>query len=189
VSAPEQLTFEDSRHVPLPRLTAGYAALAAAPTESGRLRAIVRRLERGGVRETPDAAELDTDLGLIGDAWSRSRSRDRNMQLTVMRHDVATLIANGQPLTLFGDNLFVDLDIGASNLPPGTRLRIGECIVEVTPEPHTGCKLFKQRFGFDALRFTALQELSGHNLRGIHLFVVEPGSVRVGDTIDVFSRP
>jgi len=174
--------------MPLPRLTAGYAALARAPTESGRLRAIVRRLERGGARETPDSAALDTDLGLVGDVWSRSRSRDRNMQLTVMRYDVAMLIANGQPLTLFGDNLFVDLDIAATNLPAGARLRIGQCVVEVTPEPHTGCKLFTQRFGFDALRFTALKELSGHNLRGIHLFVVEPGIVRVGDVIDVLSR-
>lgn len=188
MSAPEQLTFEDSRHVPLAQLTAGYAALAAAPRESGRLRAIVRRLARGGPREMPDAAELDTDRGLVGDAWSRGRARDRDMQLTVMRHDVASLVANGQPLTLFGDNLFVDLDIAAGNLPAGTRLRIGHCVVEVTPEPHTGCKLFKERFGFDALRFTALKEFRGHNLRGIHLFVVEPGVIRVGDAIDVLSR-
>ena len=37
-----------------------------------------------------------------------------------------------------GDNLFVDLDLSAANLPPGTRLRVGAAVVEVTPKPHTG---------------------------------------------------
>ena len=72
-----------------------------------------------------------------------------------MRHDVAALIANGQPLTLFGDNLFVDLDISTANLPSGTRLRVGEALVEVTPKPHNGCSKFEGRFGADALRFVA----------------------------------
>jgi hypothetical protein len=43
---------------------------------------------------------------------------------------------------LFGDNLFVDLDISAANLPCGSRLRVGDAIVEVTPKPHNGFSKF-----------------------------------------------
>jgi len=105
-----------------------------------------------------------------------------------MRRDIAALIANGQPLTLFGDNLFVDLDISQENLPAGTRLQLGECVVEVTPEPHTGCRKFSDRFGQDALRFTTIPRIREHNLRGIHWKVIESGEVRVGDSITVISR-
>jgi hypothetical protein len=57
---------------------------------------------------------LTSDDGLPGDAWSRQRRRDVDAQLAVMRREVAELIANGQPLTLFGDNLFVDFDLSAA---------------------------------------------------------------------------
>ena len=184
---PGNIVIDETRHVALQALTDRYATLAPAPADHGRLTGIVRRLE-DGTREQPETAVLDETLGLVGDKWGRGRSPDIQMQITVMRLDVAALIANGQPLTLFGDNLFVDLDITTGNLPAGTRLTLGECMLEITPEPHTGCKKFKQRFGFDALKFTALEELGGHNLRGIHWRVVEPGTIRVGDTIDVLSR-
>jgi MOSC domain-containing protein YiiM len=105
-----------------------------------------------------------------------------------MRREVAELIANGQPLTVFGDNLFVDLDISAANLPTGTRLRVGEAIVEVTPKPHNGCVRFKGRFGADALRFVQAPTTRDQNFRGIYWKVVEPGEVGIGATIEVLSR-
>lgn len=182
------IVIDETRHSAITTLTDGYAALAPAPVDHGQLTGIVRRLE-DGTREQPGTAVLDETIGLVGDKWGRGRSPNVEMQVTVMRQDVAGLIANGQPLTLFGDNLFVDLDITTSNLPAGTRLALGECVLEVTPEPHTGCKKFKERFGFDALKFTARKELRGHNLRGIHWRVIQSGTIRVGDTIDVLSRP
>jgi MOSC domain-containing protein YiiM len=181
---PEHVAIDATRHLPLKALTDGCSALAAAPADRGRLTGIVRRLERG-MRDAPESAKLDTALGLVGDRWSRGRAPDLGMQLTVMRQDVAELVANGQPLTLFGDNLFVDLDITSSNLPTGTRLSVGECVVEVTPEPHTGCPKFKARFGHDALKMTALRKYRDCNLRGIHWRVIEPGMIRIGDPIDV----
>jgi MOSC domain-containing protein YiiM len=105
-----------------------------------------------------------------------------------MRRDVAELIAAGQPLTLFGDNLFVDLDISAANLPLGTRLRVGEAVVEVTAKPHNGCFKFKGRFGQDALFFVQAAPTRDQNLRGIYWKVVAPGEVSVGDPIRVLSR-
>ena len=108
------------------------------------------------------------------------------MQITVMRRDVAELIANGQPLTVFGDNFFVDLDISEANLPPGSRLRVGEALVEVTAKPHTGCMKFQQRFGPAALRL--VNERKDLNLRGIYFRVVEPGQIAAGSAIEVLSR-
>jgi MOSC domain-containing protein YiiM len=132
----------------------------------------------------------ELELGVPGDAWSRLPApRDLDMQLAVMNRDVATLIAAGQPLTTFGDNLYVDLDLSAANLPFGTRLRVGRALVEMTPHPHNGCAKFNARFGNDALRFVQRAETRANNWRGVYWRVVEPGEIAVGDAIEVVARP
>jgi hypothetical protein len=141
-----------SRHLALAALEAGLRVLPEAGKDAGRLALIVRR-RADGVRETPERTRLTPAEGVPGDGWSRRPPRDPEAELAVMRRDVAEIIANGQPLTVFGDNLFVDLDISAANLPLGTRLRVGQAVVEVTAKPHNGCHKFKARFGEDALRF------------------------------------
>jgi MOSC domain-containing protein YiiM len=130
---------------------------------------------------------LSREEGVPGDGWTRRPPRDPEAQLAVMRRDVAELIANGQPLTLFGDNLFVDLDVSAANLPAGTRLRVGGALVEMTAKPHDGCSKFKGRFGQDALRFVQAPSTRSSNLRGVYWKVLEPGDVCVGDPIEVLS--
>ena len=167
----------------------GYLAAAApAPKDAGRVVAIVRRGE-GGRRETLDHVELTPEGGLPGDAWGRKERRTTETQITVMQADVARQIAGGQPLPLFGDNLYVDLDLSAGNLPAGSRVRAGRAVLEVTPKPHNGCKKFVARFGEEAMRFVAAPETRHLNLRGIHMRVVEGGEVAAGDPIEVLSRP
>ncbi len=161
--------------------------LARSPADSGRVALIVRRVA-GGRREILDHVEVSADAGVTGDAWGRKPLRDPEMQIAVMQVDVAQLIANGQPLTLFGDNLILQLDLSASNLPAGTRLRVGSALLEVTPFPHNGCRKFQARFGPDALRFVSMKTLRHRNLRGIYMRVVEPGNVRPGDRVDVLAR-
>ncbi len=180
----------------LDRLERGLERLASAPTDVGRVESLVSR-GRSGERTTRDTAELSPESGLEGDRWARDRvaGEERygadyaDMQVTVMAAPVARLIANGQPLALFGDNLFVDLDLSAANVPPGSRLRIGRAKLEVTPFPHEGCAKFKQRFGAAALRLVSGRAQRERNLRGIYLRVLEPGRVRIGDEVSVLSRP
>lgn len=179
---------DPATHLPFDTLLTSLRALPAGPTDHGRLTLIVRR-RAGGVRETPAATVLTREEGVPGDDWSRRPPRDPEAQLAVMRREVAELIANGQPLTIFGDNLFVELDISARNLPTGARLLVGDALVEVTPKPHNGCRKFNSRFGNDALRFVQDKPTRHQNLRGIYWKVIEAGEVRVGDAVQVLSRP
>ena len=176
-----------ARHLPLAALEAGLHALTRPPAAAGRLALVVRR-RPDGVRETPERAHLTPEDGVPGDGWARRPPRDPEAQLAVMRRDVAELVANGQPLTIFGDNLFVDLDISAANLPVGSRLRVGEAVVEMTAKAHNGCLKFKGRFGQDALRFVNVAPTRALNLRGVYWKIVEPGWAGVGSAIQVLAR-
>ncbi len=179
---------EPARHRSFAELETGLRALPPAPKDAGRLTLIVR-CPAPDAREILQRTQLSPDDGLPGDKWGHNPSRKPAAQLTVMQHGVAGLIANGQPLALFGDNLHVDLDLSAANLPVGSRLRVGGAVVEVTPMPHDGCSKFNARFGNDALRFVNAKSTRHLNLRGIYWRVIEAGDVEVGSFIEVMSRP
>jgi MOSC domain-containing protein len=179
---------DPSRHLPFVVLQESLRALPAAPRASGRLALVVRRAPDKS-RETPGTVALRSARGVPGDAWDIQPNANPEAALTVMQIGVAALIANGQPLTVFGDNLFVDLDLSRENLPIGSRVRVGGSLLEVTAKPHNGCHKFAARFGQDALRLVADPGLRHRNLRGIYMRVVEPGDVTVGDPVEVMFRP
>ena len=69
-----------------------------------------------------------------------------------MNSRVAALVAqNKNRWQLAGDQLYIDIDLSDENLPAGTQIAIGSAIIEVTAQPHTGCKKFVERFGLDAM--------------------------------------
>ncbi len=82
-----------------------------------------------------------------------------------------------------GDQLFVDLDLSAANLPTGTRLALGSAILEITAQPHAGCAKFSARFGPDALRFVNGPLGRELRLRGVYARVVQAGGLRTGDAV------
>jgi len=135
-------------------------------------------------RERPDRVRLEADAGIPGDAWGRQQGR----AITAMEFDVAELIANGQPLALFGDNFYLTLDLSTDNLPAGSRVRVGGAVLEVTAMPHNGCRKFRARFGADALQFVSKTELRHRNLRGIYMRTVEGGEIAPGDPAEVIAR-
>lgn len=159
------------------------------PQGQGTVRLIVLR-KGDGVHETPSMAELSPECGIAGDRWQTSSAQRLDSQVSLMNARAAELVADDQPLDLPGDNLIVDLDLGESALPTGSRVRVGTAVLEVTPLPHTGCQKFSARFGQDALRWVNWKEHRDRHLRGILCRVIEAGSVSIGDQCRVLlERP
>src|SRR5687767_626918 len=178
------------KHLSLEELAAALPAVLQSPTDEGTLDLIVRR-PAVGRRDVLDAGELDLETGLVGDTWSIRGSRRTkdgsphpDMQINVMNSRVIAMIAGEKTRWgLAGDQLYVDLDISAANLPPGARLAIGAAVIEVTAQPHTGCAKFLQRYGADATNFVNSPRGRELNLRGINARVVTPGRIQTGDTV------
>ena len=177
------------RHLTREEVEAGLDVVRAAPQDEGLLELIVRR-PAVDEREAVDEAELDLEQGLVGDNWlARGRSSGRkpanvNTQVTITGARAIALVAGSRDRwPLAGDQLYVDLDLSRENLPPGTRLAIGTAVVEVSAEPHTGCKKFASRFGLEALKVFDTDEGLALCLRGINTRVVVAGTVRAGDAV------
>jgi hypothetical protein len=159
----------------------------APPVGRGTVRGFCVR-KGDGVHESPDRVEITRDDGIVGDRWTLDDDPERLSQLTLINATVSELVAHDhRPYYDTGDNFHVDLDLSDAALPVGTRLRIGSAVVRITPEPHTGCKLFVARFGQDAMRWVNGKDRRGLHLRGIHCELLEPGAVEAGDDIVVIS--
>jgi MOSC domain-containing protein YiiM len=172
-------------------LAAGLSTIEAAPTDRGVLELIVRRPETLA-RESVDAAELSLDVGLVGDNWLARGSRhtddgsaEPERQLTLMNARAIDLFAGGDKARWpeAGDQLYIDLSLAETNVPAGTRLAIGDAVVEVSPLPHTGCAKFLERFGRDVSQFVTTGDGMRLHLRGINAFVVTPGTISTGDAV------
>jgi len=171
-------------------LDAGLDHVLASPHDDGIVAMVVAR-PGVGERVVLEKGELDTEVGLVGDTWVGRFNRhtadgepDPLAQVTLMNARAAALVARSEERwPLAGDQLYVDLELGNSNLPAGTRLEVGTAVVEITHEPHTGCAKFAERFGADATRFVNSPVGREHNLRGVNARVVIGGIVRPGDAI------
>ena len=161
------------------------------PADNGRVELIVRRPEVEA-REVLEEATIDPDVGLVGDNWSvkpslKTGAPNPEAQLTLMNARVAALVAGGDDRERWaqaGDQLYVDLDLSGANVPPGTRLRLGDTVViEVSAEPHLGCGKFLKRFGVEAQKLVNSAVGRELNMRGINTTVITGGVVRTGDPI------
>jgi len=182
----------DVKHLTMTELEAGLDEIRQSPKAEGVLAMIVRRPQTEE-REILHEGALDLHHGLVGDNWRRrgsSLSADGlahpEMQLNIMNTRVIQLVAQDKERwSLAGDQLFMDLDLSAENLPPGTQIALGSAVIEVTAQPHNGCKKFVARFGLDAMKFVNSDVGKALHLRGINAKVVQPGVIRVGDVVKV----
>ena len=181
--------MSEARHLTMAELEAGLDTIRQSPRDEGVLELIVRRPQTDA-REVLEEGELDLAEGLVGDNW-RSRGSSggagpavADKQLTLMNARVIALLAQmKERWPLAGDQLFVDFDLSAANVPPGTRLAVGSAVIEVTAPPHTGCKKFTERFGADAMAFVNSPVWKDLHLRGVNARVVKAGVVHVGDAV------
>jgi MOSC domain-containing protein YiiM len=170
------------QHLTINELEAGLDEIRQAPRDRGVLRLIVRR-PKVNEREVLEEGYLDPARGLVGDTWElRGRPAHPDMQLNVMNARAIALVAQSPDRwALAGDQLYIDLDLSADNLPPGARFALGSAVIEVTEQPHTGCGKFAARFGTDAVKFVNSAEGKKLRLRGLNAKVAVPGVIRVGD--------
>ncbi|HEY0072792.1 MAG TPA: MOSC domain-containing protein [Abditibacteriaceae bacterium] len=182
--------MNEIKHLTIAELDAGLGEIRRSPKDNGTLKLIVRR-PQVEAREILESGELDSVQGLVGDSWKErgsSRSEDGaahpDMQLNIMNaRAIAVISPDESRWPLAGDQLFIDLDLSEENLPAGTRLSIGEAIIEVTNQPHTGCKKFVARFGLDAMKWVNSEVGKQLHLRGINAKVVQAGTIKTGDSV------
>ena len=184
-----------AEHLSMSELEAGLDEIKKSPADRGILKMIVCRPEVDK-RKILEQGELDPESGLVGDNWKTlgsSRTNDGfghpEMQLNIMNSRAISLIGGSEERwKLAGDQLFIDLNLSDENLPVGSRLKIGDAIVEVTAIPHNGCKKFTERFGIDAVKFVNSPIGKELHLRGINAKVIQAGTISAGDCVKKISK-
>jgi hypothetical protein len=177
-------------HLTTAEIDAGLTALGASPADSGTVEMIVARPDNLQ-RTVLQSADFDTAQGLIGDNWLARGSKHTEdgsavpgAQIALMNSRVIQSLApDRERWALAGDQLFVDLELSAANLPPGQRLSVGSVILEITDVPHNGCAKFTERYGHDAIRFINSPEGRAARRRGVYARVMQSGTINVGDVI------
>ncbi len=170
------------KHLTIAEIEARLSEVLESPKDNGTLDLIVRRPQEDE-REVLATGELDIEKGLVGDDWMTDDG-NYETQLAIMNSRIIDLLAQDKERwKLAGDQLYIDMNLTDENLPAGTRLSIGSAILEVTPEPHNGCKKFVERFGPDAMKFVNSPVGKQFHLRGIYAKVVQSGTIRQGDIV------
>ncbi|MBT3270333.1 MOSC domain-containing protein [Candidatus Poribacteria bacterium] len=177
-------------HLTAEQIDARLDWIEASPADSGTLEGICIRPEPNE-REELESCLLSPELGVEGDFWVRNcwkkledGSSDPAVQLALMNCRAVDVVAGSRDRWKWaGDQLFVDFDLGEDNLSPGDRLHIGSAVVELSDIPHTGCDLFKARYGMAAVKFINSRTGKEKRLRGVLAQIVQAGTVSVGDTV------
>jgi MOSC domain-containing protein YiiM len=182
---------EAINHVSAVELEQGLHEVLSSPRDVGQLEAIVVRPaanERSALR----FARLTPEGGIDGDRWvndsyyrTKDGGSDPRSQVSLMNARFLRQIAGDEvAMCLAGDNLIVDFDLGAENVPPGTQLSIGdEVVIEVNDLPHTGCSKLARRYGDEARAFMNSPKRKELHLRGRYASIVRGGTIKVGDVV------
>lgn len=129
--------------------------------------------EKGTVKQACSSGVLVKDGGLLGDAHSGDGHRQLSLLASESYDEMRSLGAGDLPYGVFAENITTS-GITLHTLPVGTRLKIGECEVELTQigkECHSGCEIFK-RVGKCVMP-----------LQGVFARVVAGGDIAVGDSV------
>lgn len=134
--------------------------------------------EKKGIPKSPlEKGYFEVEHGLVGDAHAGNWHRQVSLLGTESFEKVKAMGIQDLEVGSFAENLTTE-GIVLYELPIGTRLQVGDTIMEVTQigkECHTGC---------------AIRKLTGDCVmprEGIFTIVITPGWVKPGDSIEVIS--
>lgn len=176
-------------HLSTAELERGLPDVLSSPHDDGQLVAIVVR-PASDERRVVATAQVSLERGIEGDRWIHESPADPRGQVSLMNARFLRQIAGHEDaVSLAGDNLIVDLDLSEENLPPGSRVAIGDIVVvEINGEPHTGCGKFQKRYGADARAFMNNARGTQLHLRGRYGSIITGGSIAVGDVVRKLAR-
>ena len=144
----------------------------------GKVLAVCTSKKKGIRKHNVNQAELRPDWGIVGDAhaadWHRQVSLLAWESIEKMRA-VGLNVSEGS----FAENITTE-GMSLVDLPVGTRLRLGEALVEVTQIGkvcHDRCAIYQQAGDCVMPR------------EGIFVRIHEGGQVQVGDIIEVLALP
>jgi len=167
-----------------------YQALPPRPTVSARVDSLNVR-PGPNLREPRDSLEFDPTRGAIGDRWEQKTwlylpdgRPDPRVQIALCNTSILALI---QAVTGVchhpGDTIFTALDLSATNLPVGARLKIGTVVIEISDVENDACAKFSAHYGAVVLDWIRLPKNRDLRLRGAFAKVVSGGTVRRGEAI------
>lgn len=125
--------------------------------------------------QAKDVVEVETGRGIVGDRYHGTRHRHVTVQSRETLDEAARVHGRAVPSGLTRRN--VTISHGVVPRDPGRRIRIGEVLLEVV-RVAAPCKLLDDTIGAGAQE--ALRRRAGTVFR-----VLEGGTIRVGDTVDL----
>lgn len=132
--------------------------------------------EKKGIYKHPvETVQLKKDMGIVGDAHAGNWHRQISLLGQESVDKMTALGVNDLTPGKFAENITTE-GIELYTLPVGTKLKIGECLTEVTQigkECHRHCQIYKQ-VGMCIMP-----------TEGIFVVVLEEGEIRAGDEITI----
>lgn len=177
------------KHLIKEEIEKGIPHVLNSPKEEGGVEAIFIR-PKMNERKSLQEVQLSPEKGVEGDRWVdlcwvklKDGRSDPRAQVSIFNSRLMHLIAPDKEMWAFaGDNFIVELDL--SSLKPGQILRLGEAVIEVSDQPHTGCKKFASRYGDEVKNYIDSPEGMRLKLRGVYATIKEAGWVKVGDKLE-----
>lgn len=168
-----------------------YQALPPRPAHSARIETLNVRPGPAGQREPREKILLDSARGAIGDRWEHKTwlhlpdgRPDPRVQLALCNTSLLALMQQAAGTQHHpGDTIFTNLDLSATNLPVGSRLRAGNALIEISDVENDACAKFAAHYGDVILKWIRRPDNRSLRLRGCFARVVEGGLISVGDSL------
>ena len=167
-----------------------FHALPLRPASAARVDGLCVR-PGPNLREERTAVILHPERGAVGDRWEHKTwlylpdgRPDPRVQVALCNSIVLAMIQTATGVHHHpGDTIFTDLELSAENLPVGSRLQVGQAVLEISDVENDACAKFAAHYGASVFEWIRLPQNRSRRLRGLFARVVSGGTVNLGDPI------